>query len=67
MYLTQPAEKITYEVGHDQPLHPDPQVASRMVEYRISTSCPLYGCKIYKDPWSEVRVLAHNSAYGCYK
>ena len=23
------------------------------------------GCKVYADPRSAVRVLAHNSAYGC--
>lgn len=55
----------TYAVGTDEPLHPDPAVCSRMVERTMST-CEA-GCKIYADPRSLVRVLAHNSSYGCTK
>lgn len=57
-------EDITYEVSGNEPLHPDPQIASRMTEAAIYMACG-YGCKIYADPMSKVRVLAHNSAYGC--
>ncbi len=53
----------TYEVSHTEPLHPDPEVVSRMREVGFG-NCP-FGCKIYADPRSAVRVLAHNSAYGC--
>lgn len=53
----------TYEVGIDEPAHPDPTIALRLEEVGIS-NCP-YGCKIYKDPFSGVRVLAHNRIYGC--
>ena len=59
-------DDVTYEVGHNEPLHPDPAIASRMMEVGISNSCG-FGCKIYKDPLSRVRVLAHNSNYGCRK
>lgn len=58
-------DEITYVVSHDEALHPDPTVAARMTEVAIS-SC-YFGCKIYADPQSAVRVLAHNSAYGCYQ
>lgn len=56
---------ITYEVSHNEPMHPDPAIAMRFYEVAIST-CE-YGCKIYADPKSKVRVLAHNSNYGCRK
>jgi hypothetical protein len=56
---------ITYTVGFDEPLHPDPQISARMQEVALS-SCE-FGCKIYADPRSSVRVLGHNSTYGCYK
>lgn len=58
--------KITYEVSHNEPLHPDLLVAARFVEVALAppTLCD-HGCKIYADPWSNVRVLAHNSSYGC--
>lgn len=56
-------DDITYVVSHDEPLHPDSGVMARMREVAIS-SCP-FGCKIYADPVSSVRVLAHNSNYGC--
>jgi len=56
---------VTYEVSVGEVLHPDPTVVARMVEVAISR-CE-YGCKIYADPQSRVRVLAHNSAYGCRK
>lgn len=55
---------VTYEVGAAEPLHPDPTVRARMVEAFITRDC-VYGCKVYADPRSNVRVLAHNSAYGC--
>jgi hypothetical protein len=57
---------ITYEVSHNEPLHPDPNIAGRMYEVGITNRCK-FGCKIYADPWSDVRVVAHNSAYGCDK
>lgn len=56
-------DTTTYAVGITEPLHPDPQVAGRMVEAAIS-SCA-HGCKVYADPRSNVRVVAHNAAYGC--
>lgn len=56
---------FTYEVSHTEPLHPDPEVASRMREVAIGP-CPM-GCKIYADPLSAVRVLAHNSNYNCQR
>lgn len=58
--------EITYEVSHNEPLHPDPDICGRMYEEQVSNTCK-YGCKIYKDPFSSVRVLAHNSSYGCNK
>lgn len=64
MIISQKIE-ITYEVSTDEPLHPDPQVAMRM--YEIALSNCKFGCKIYADPWSNVRVIAHNNAYGCCK
>lgn len=57
-------ESITYEVSHNEPVHPDPTICVRFVEVAISNKCG-HGCKIYADPKSAVRVLAHNSAYGC--
>lgn len=57
--------EITYEVSHNEQMHPDPAIAMRLVEIAVS-NCP-YGCKIYADPKSNVRVLAHNSNYGCTK
>jgi len=56
-------EPITYVSGIDEPLHPDFSVEMRMEEVAIS-DCK-YGCKIYADPRSRVRVLSHNRAYGC--
>lgn len=55
----------TYEVSGKEPLHPDQEIASRFREVELS-NCE-FGCKIYADPRSSVRVLAHNSAYGCPK
>lgn len=57
--------KVTYEVSHTEPVHPDPTVRSRFIEVAIG-KCG-FGCKIYADPRSNVKVLAHNSAYGCRK
>ena len=62
--LNVPVVRVTYEVSGDQPLHPDPDVVSRMREIAISNDCG-FGCKIYADPLSNVRVLAHNRNYGC--
>lgn len=56
---------ITYEASHDEPVHPDPQVAQRFIEAELGP-CE-NGCKIYEDPISSVRVLAHNRIYGCRK
>lgn len=58
---------FTYEVSlakHER-VHPDPGVAMRFKEVGIS-NCP-YGCKIYGDPLSAVRVLVHSPVYGCNK
>lgn len=63
--MTNSIAKFTYETGVTEPLHPDVTVASRFVEAALS-NCE-YGCKIYSDPKSSVRVLAHNGAYGCRK
>lgn len=60
------AVRITYTVGGTEPLHPDPEIASRMREIGINNYCG-YGCKVYADPKSNVRVLAHNRSYGCPK
>lgn len=54
---------FTYEVGTDEPPHPDMDIAARFVEVAIS-DCD-YGCKVYADPYSEVRVLVHSQVYGC--
>lgn len=55
--------KVTYETATDQPMHPDFMIASRFIEVGMS-DCS-YGCKIYADPRSNVKVLAHNKTYGC--
>lgn len=58
-------DNITYEVSGDEFLHPDLSIAMRMVESGIG-NCG-FGCKIYADPLSSVRVLGHNRSYGCKK
>lgn len=58
---------VTYTVGHNEPLHPDPDVCARMREDAIGEADCEYGCKTYADPLSSVRVLAHNSNYGCQR
>lgn len=55
---------VTYETGVDEPIHPDFMVASRFIEVGMGNNCD-YGCKIYADPRSNVKVLAHNRVYGC--
>jgi hypothetical protein len=62
MCYDQPIEP-TYETGTDEPIHPDFMVASRFIEVAMS-DCE-YGCKIYADPRSNVKVLGHNKTYGC--
>lgn len=57
--------KVTYEVSGTEALHPDPTVVARMVEHDLS-SCE-FGCKIYADPRSDVKVVGHNRNYGCRK
>ena len=57
--------KPTYETGIDEPIHPDFMVASRFIEVAMGNCA--YGCKIYADPRSNVKVLAHNRVYGCTK
>jgi hypothetical protein len=57
--------EVTYEVASDEPLHPDPSVVARMREFALG-DCG-FGCKIYADPKSNVKVLAHNRSYGCPK
>jgi hypothetical protein len=56
-------QEITYETGINEPIHPDFSIAIRFEEVAMS-DCK-YGCKIYADPRSRVRVLAHNRVYGC--
>ena len=53
----------TYEVGTDEALHPDVAINSRMEEYAVG-ECE-HGCKLYKDPNSELVVLGHITSYGC--
>lgn len=55
----------TYETGINEPIHPDFMVSSRFIEIALG-NC-VYGCKIYADPRSNVKVLAHNRVYGCTK
>ena len=54
---------FTYEVGITEFPHPDPDVVHRLREVELS-DCP-FGCKIYADPKSAMRVLVHSSVYGC--
>lgn len=54
---------FTYEAGTDEPVHPDMTICWRFVEVGMS-GCE-YGCKIYADPKSNVRVLKHYKGYGC--
>lgn len=58
----------TFEVSHNEPVHPDPQVAATFTEcdFPSPPTCE-YGCKIYGNPRSNERVLVHNSNYGCFK
>lgn len=56
---------ITYETSINEPIHPDMSVRIRMTEVALS-DCE-FGCKIYADPRSNLRVLAHNATYGCRK
>lgn len=57
--------EVTYEVSVGNPIHPDFAVCCRLEEFAIS-DCE-NGCKIYADPLSNVKVLAHNATYGCRK
>lgn len=63
VHVRNPSPYFTYEVGTDEAPHPDQAVAERFVELVVS-DCP-YGCKIYADPYSEIRVLMHSEIYGC--
>lgn len=58
-----PQPPVTYEAGINEPVHPDFSIVMRMEEVAIS-GCTS-GCKIYADPDSRLRVLAHNRVYGC--
>lgn len=57
--------EYTYETGIDEAIHPDFMVSTRFIE--IAMGDCVYGCKIYADPRSNVKVLAHNKVYGCTK
>lgn len=57
--------KFTYEVSINTQPHPDQNVVHRLVEVALS-DCE-YGCKIYADPRSRVRILVHSAVYGCRK
>lgn len=56
---------VTYEVGTKERPHPDDSVVHRLTEAALS-DCE-FGCKIYADPRSNVRILIHNAIYGCTK
>ena len=58
-----PSPFYTYEVGIDEAPHPDTDVVARFVEICVS-DCE-YGCKIYADPYSEIRALVHSQFYRC--
>jgi hypothetical protein len=62
-FVHEPDRPFTYEAGVDEPVHPDFSIVMRMEEVAIS-DCN-YGCKIYADTRSRLRVLAHSRAYGC--
>ena len=53
----------TYEAGTDEALHPDPYINARMEEHAVS-DCK-HGCKLYRDPYSNLVVLGHIASYGC--
>lgn len=63
VYSRNPSPFYTYEVGIDEAPHPDRDVVARFVEVCVS-ECK-YGCKIYADPYSEIRALVHSSVFGC--
>lgn len=63
VFARNPSPYFTYEVGIDEAPHPDRDVVARFVEIAVS-HCK-YGCKIYADPYSEIRALVHSSVYGC--
>jgi hypothetical protein len=64
--LTHIKTNVTYEVNIGvEPIHPDPAIAWRFIEAAMS-DCE-YGCKIFADPLSSVKVLAHQPIYGCRK
>lgn len=54
---------VTYETSIHEPVHPDPTVRARLVEVALGDCA--HGCKIYADPRSKLRVLAHSAIYGC--
>lgn len=57
---------VTYVVNiGSESLHPDRTIHWRFIEAGLS-DCE-FGCKIYVDPLSSVRVLVHNPIYGCSK
>ena len=53
----------TYEAGTDEALHPDVTINARMEEHAVS-DCK-HGCKLYRDPYSNLVVLGHIASYGC--
>lgn len=63
VHVRNPSPYFTYEVGVDEAPHPDRDVVARFVEIAVS-HCK-YGCKIYADPYSEIRALVHSSVFGC--
>jgi hypothetical protein len=63
VYSRNPSPFYTYEVGVDEAPHPDRDIVARFVEVCVS-HCR-YGCKIYADPYSEIRALVHSSVFGC--
>lgn len=59
----QPSLAVTYEVSTNEKPHPDDNVVRRLQEVALSDCA--YGCKIYEDPRSNVRILIHSAVYGC--
>lgn len=63
--MTQQDTSFTYEVVNGEPIHPDQSIVRRLREVDLS-DCE-YGCKIYGDTRSKLRVLFHSRTYGCPK
>lgn len=59
-------EGIAYEVGVDEPVHPDSAIEQDFTE--VGTSDCAHGCTIYRSNRNpKIAVLAHYGAYGCQR